>query len=406
MAKNKTILILDLGSHMNNIGGQNKVAKMLFDDLSGKFNTYYLGYETAYFKKSKNMILLKRGRMLNDSARKSAVSELQPVRALYNFIVVRNMVQLRMELNDILEQLKMIKPDIVVANAIQDITLINYLRSHGIEFKSIYIDHGSVSTNIKGYFSKEGIPLTFGTGIFGINVDSIKRKFFNSFDMCIALNVNQLKEISKFTQKVAYIPNSVKSSMQIGKSKLLAYRSKFGISKGDFVVLYIGRLFERQKSVSTIIEAFRSISSDNMRLLIVGDGPSKRDYERMAKGDNRIIFAGPVGESEVDYIYELCDVYVLASKWEGTSLTLIEAFNHSLPVIISQSAYTSDYSMDDGTSLISFKTGDANELASRINEIALNLRLRRVAIAASKKMADRFSVKSMMKRYVEILSNL
>ena len=121
----------------------------------------------------------------------------------------------------------------------------------------------------------------------------------------------------------------IKSDKNAIKERRL--RERYGIDVNDFVVLYIGRMFDRQKNVSTLIRAFKGIKEKNLKLLLVGDGPSLDSYKRLAEGDGRIIFAGSVKDAETSSIYNISSLFVLPSFWEGFSLTVLEAASHSLP---------------------------------------------------------------------------
>ena len=72
----------------------------------------------------------------------------------------------------------------------------------------------------------------------------------------------------------------------------------------------------------------------NFKLLIVGDGPDKEKYEKLAKkcGDN-IIFTGKVPWDDVPIYYDLANVFISASQSETQGLTIIEAMASSLPAL-------------------------------------------------------------------------
>ncbi|MEM0143504.1 MAG: hypothetical protein QXL94_06095, partial [Candidatus Parvarchaeum sp.] len=138
----KNIIIMDLGSRLNSIGGQARMASVLFRGLKKNFNTFYLGYETDYIKKEKNAIILERGKKLNANLRKNPLSETWIMRIAYNFVIVRHMLGINPQ--DIYKKLLKIHPSAIIANSINDITLLKYLRKKGMNFKCIYIDHGSI----------------------------------------------------------------------------------------------------------------------------------------------------------------------------------------------------------------------------------------------------------------------
>ncbi len=344
---------------------------------------------------------------MGSKTRNSKLSEIGLLRAGYYFLYVRNMMGLNISQHELLQKVKWIEPKVIIANSVQDFVVLKYLRKKGLKFKSIYIDHGSLSTsNTKGYFSKEGIPLTIGTGINALSLQDAKRKFFNFFDMNVALNLNQLKAISKYTRKVNYIPNGLNVATRKEPKYEELLRKKFGISKKDFVVLYVGRMFDRQKNVKTLVKAFKETKGHNLKLLLLGDGPSLPEYQELASKDARIIFVGPKPSSELNAIYNISNLFVVPSRWEGFTLTTLEAAAHNLPLLLSRDAYIPDLHDPKIPSIPSFNTTDANALKRQIELILGNNTVREKAIKASKVITKLFTEQKMLKAYKDLILRL
>lgn len=398
------VLIVDLGSKFNTFGGQARMAAVLNKRLGSYFKTYYLGYETAYSKGIKHPIFIQRSKRMGLSIRRSKFSEMWLPRLAYNFLVVSRMSDLDKE--DIFRRVKEISPDVVISNSIQDINLLSFLRSKGLRFKAIYIDHGSVSTGIKSYLSKEGIPLTVGTGVNALSVAGKKSRFFNFYDMNVALNHDQLSRMCDFTDKVALIQNGLDIKAEKNPAKMAALRERYGIDANDFVVLYIGRMFERQKNVGALIRAFKGVDGSDLRLLLVGDGPSLHSYRRLADGDRRIIFAGGAKDDEVGAIYDISSLFVLPSFWEGFSLTILEAAAHSLPMILSSSAYVDDLKGEGLGRIASFDPRNVDELRKKIVALHSSKELRAAGARSSAKIRLKFTEDLMIEKYRRMISKL
>jgi glycosyltransferase involved in cell wall biosynthesis len=400
------VLLVDMGSKHNVTGGQSRVVRILYDGLRKRgFSTYYLGYETMYMDgRKRGLVLGRTEKTLN--ARKSRLSEVGLVRAAYNLAYVSRMKGLGMHRDEILHRIRRINPDIIISNAIADFPLISYFRANGLRFKAVYIDHGSASTTAKRYMSKEGVPLSMGTGRPAVNIAAKRKAFFSFFDMNVALNDRHYHEISKITGKVSLITNgaSVKAYRDPATEERL--RNKFGIDKDDFVVVYIGRLFERQKNVSTLIKAFKETRENDMKLLIVGDGPSMNKYKELASDDIRIIFSGVMGDRELNSIYNLSNLFVLPSRWEGFALTVLEAAVHSLPMALSKSAYVSDLNDDGKKAIPSFNENDPYELAVLIEKIYSDEGIQSELRRESLRIAKRFTERRMLDKYAKMLERL
>ncbi len=398
------VLIIDLGSKFNAFGGQARMAAVLNKKLGDAFKTYYLGYETAYSKGMKNPIFIERSKRMGLSIRRSRLSEMWLPRLAYNLFVVSRMSDLEKE--SIFRKVREISPDVIISNSIQDINLLSFLRKRGLKFKAIYIDHGSVSTGINSYFSKEGIPLTVGTGLDSLSVAGKKGKFFNFYDINVALNHDQLGRMCDFTDKVALIQNGLDIKVEKNPKKISALREKYAIKPGDFVILYIGRMFDRQKNVSTLIRAFKGALGDNLRLLLVGDGPSLQNYRKLAEGDKRIIFGGGAKDDDVSTTYDISSLFVLPSFWEGFSLTILEAAAHSLPMILSSNAYVDDLKGEGLGRIASFDPHNVEELRRKIIALYESKELRAAGARASAKIHARFTEDLMIEKYRKMISKL
>ena len=148
------------------------------------------------------------------------------------------------------------------------------------------------------------------------------------------------KEKYKVDKNVHIIPTGIEIEKfykeNINKEKLQNLKQKFNI-ENDFIILYIGRLGE-EKNVDFLIDnqEYFVKNNKNVKLLIVGDGPDIKKYKAKTKKlklEENIIFTGKVPYNEIQYYYNLGNVFVTASTTETQGLTVIEAMAASLPVV-------------------------------------------------------------------------
>ncbi|MDD6388606.1 MAG: glycosyltransferase family 4 protein [Bacilli bacterium] len=148
------------------------------------------------------------------------------------------------------------------------------------------------------------------------------------------------KEKYKYTRNVHIIPTGIEVERfykeNTDPAKLEEIRKKHGLNKGDFVILYVGRLGQ-EKSVDVLIESHQELAREyKAKLLIVGDGPDIDTYKNLVhklKIDDNVIFTGKVPWTEVTLYYQIADIFATASKSETQGLTVIEAMAASLPVV-------------------------------------------------------------------------
>lgn len=114
-------------------------------------------------------------------------------------------------------------------------------------------------------------------------------------------------------------------------------RGALGIPENHTVLLNLGRL-GTEKNLPELIKLFSIAMSHNpkLTLLIVGDGPARKELEELAARlgvADHVIFTGMVDPSEVHKYYQLGDIFVSASTSETQGLTYIEAAANGLPLL-------------------------------------------------------------------------
>lgn len=114
-------------------------------------------------------------------------------------------------------------------------------------------------------------------------------------------------------------------------------RRELGIPEDALVLLNLGRL-GTEKNLTEVVELFAMARSQNSKLvlLIVGDGPARKELEETAQRlavKDYVIFTGMVAQEEVQAFYQLGDVFVSASTSETQGLTYVEAAANGLPLL-------------------------------------------------------------------------
>lgn len=145
---------------------------------------------------------------------------------------------------------------------------------------------------------------------------------------------HQLKISSK---KVTLINNGVALPREVSNTEVSEAKIKWGIGEGDFVIGSTGRmLLDSHKRFSDLIKAFAKFAEQkkDVKLLLIGDGPEKEGYEKLATEldiSDKIIFT--TYQSDVTLYYKMMDVFSLVSSREAFGLVLAEAMLNQLPVV-------------------------------------------------------------------------
>jgi glycosyltransferase involved in cell wall biosynthesis len=121
-------------------------------------------------------------------------------------------------------------------------------------------------------------------------------------------------------------------------------RHKLGITSGQKIVLYLGRL-EEVKGLPYLLEAFALLERADTVLVAVGTGSEETKLKRIAEQrglTDQVRFVGYVPPRETVYYYALAYVCVLPSITtsyfkEPWGLVVNEAFCQGVPVIVTES---------------------------------------------------------------------
>jgi len=149
-----------------------------------------------------------------------------------------------------------------------------------------------------------------------------------------------LRQYPEVKEHIFMLPSAVDGSAFVIKKKNQGLIDKFGIA-GRPIILSLARLSTSEhKGQDRVMASLPYVLEKipNAVYLVVGGGTDER-INAVIKNhpglSENIIFAGPSSDEErVDY-YNLGDVYVLPSKFEGFSIVFIESLACGVPVIAS-----------------------------------------------------------------------
>ena len=111
-----------------------------------------------------------------------------------------------------------------------------------------------------------------------------------------------------------------------------ALRRKLGVSDGQPLLIYVGRL-DGEKKPDVVVEAFRQLPEAlGARLVLLGEGSLREPIA--ALDDNRILMPGYVaGRVELARWLASADIYVSAMADETFGVSIVEAQASGLPVV-------------------------------------------------------------------------
>lgn len=146
-----------------------------------------------------------------------------------------------------------------------------------------------------------------------------------------------INKIRVRSDKVILINNGVALPRVIHEDEKQKALSNLGISSEDVVIGSTGRMLDdNHKRFSDLIQAFSILVHQgfSVKLLLVGDGPERKNYEQLASDlgiSDYVVFTGY--QSDTALYYSMFDVFALVSGYEAFGLVLAEAMLQKLPVV-------------------------------------------------------------------------
>jgi len=199
------------------------------------------------------------------------------------------------------------------------------------------------------------------------------------------------------------IPNGVDTAAYWRPEAREDWRSAEGFGADEVLIASVGRL-EPQKNPLGLIEAFARVPVG--RLVMAGEGSlaeaARRRAERLGVA-GRVRFLGV--RADVAELLSACDIFALASDWEGSPLAVMEAMAAGLPVVATAVGGVPEL-VEDGVTGILAPRGDLQALGSALETLAGNPRLRREMGDAARERAKRFEVSAMVEGYAALFQEM
>jgi len=256
------------------------------------------------------------------------------------------------------------------------------------------------------------------TNIVQSNTRLLIERMLQNMSTTIVVNTiaarNQLIQFAHIPQsKIAVIYNGVDTShfRRIAKHHRATIRQLYDIKDDEFVVVLPGRL-ERQKNHLCLIEAVAKLDFRLRRIQVMFFG-NENDLgiksELIERIDclglrNHVCFCGV--SHDMLGVYNMADVVVLPSDWEGLPNVVLEAMACEASVILSDIADNRRF-VDHETNGFLFKKNDSQQLAKQILYLigCTDFCRRQIGIAARSCVKRQFSVAAYVDGFNNIITN-
>lgn len=141
-------------------------------------------------------------------------------------------------------------------------------------------------------------------------------------------------------------------------------------------------------------------------LIIIGDGPQRRELEARATLllKSNFVFTGQLSHADTLATMKAADIFILNSSYEGLSHVLIEAQSLGIPSIVTNVGGNIEVVLKGGAKLV--KLGDTGGLVSSLEWLASDAEERKSLSKCAKESAERFSVNTMLTATTALLKDV
>lgn len=185
-----------------------------------------------------------------------------------------------------------------------------------------------------------------------------ERKYLKTADTLTAPTKDAARFLhTKTKRKVTVLSNGVDVE-RFRKTDATKFRKRYNL--GGCLVGFAGR-HSAEKRLEDLIRAADQLDAT---VVITGDGPYRKTYEKLARG--RVRFLGFLSDEEMPAFYSTLDVLVMPSVAETQGLVVLEANACGTPAVGARAAALKD-TIKDGVNGYLYEPGNITDLVIKIN---------------------------------------
>lgn len=234
--------------------------------------------------------------------------------------------------------------------------------------------------------------------------------FYKNVDYLVTVNpyfIDKLETYGIKREKVTYIPNFVskKQFFVIGDDKKQKIREKYNIDKDKFVVVSAGQL-QTRKGIFDFVKMAKQLPE--VQFVWAGGfsfGKMTDGYEKIKKiVDNppeNVKFLGIVKREEMNDIYNMSDVMLLASFEEFFPMTILESMNCEKPILLRDLEIYENILFD-----FYIKSDSVDSFVYEINKLKCNNNYYDMASNNSKRGNEFYSRENVLKLWNEFYTGI
>ncbi|UHO39171.1 glycosyltransferase [Chryseobacterium capnotolerans] len=223
-------------------------------------------------------------------------------------------------------------------------------------------------------------------------------KNIRKYNKFIVLTKGDENEWSRFSKNVITIPNP--QTFKINQKGLTLPREKLAVAVGRF---------EPEKQLDQLILIWKRVVDKypDWKLILKGSG-SQRDYYQKLIDDNNLksnVLLEQPGV-EMDAFYRNASMYLMASKFEGFSLVILEAMQSGLPVVAYNCKYGPSELISDEENGFLVPLNHSEDFLGKIFKLIEDEELRRTMSVKAIENAKKYEIEKVMDIWKNLFEKL
>lgn len=248
-----------------------------------------------------------------------------------------------------------------------------------------------------------------------ISVETILRRFLKGYKYIVTPSVKAKKyfmNLSDASATYEIVPNGIDKDKFLKKAPtdedVKKIKDQFNIKENDKIAIFVGRLGPEKRVIELVKTWIPYLkSSNNYKLIVVGDGPSLAEIKKIVSEENisdKVLLPGYVEWEKINIFYKIANVNVTVSLSETSSMTGIESLIQGLPIVVRKDDAFAEI-VEEGVN--GYYTESDENLVKKTIEIFNDEKLERKLSDNSKIISQKFSAenhgKKMLTFYQSVL---
>jgi glycosyltransferase involved in cell wall biosynthesis len=184
-------------------------------------------------------------------------------------------------------------------------------------------------------------------------------------------------------------------------------RERLGLDSHARTLLFVGRI-DREKHLDLLIKALAQMRDLPVQLALAGKGADHRRLSKMVEElelEDRVHFLGYVPDADLPALYNLADVFLMASEAELQSIATMEAMASGLPVIGADANALPEL-IRHGVNGFLFPPRDSNTLGHYLRALVADANLARRMGENSLILIQKHDLRNSIRRYEDLYNEV